>query len=373
MSEFVKRIQEINSKNVDFPLQVLSTTKDLLISLNPWLRSLDLSYTVSKNVASLEYLKGCWIYPPLSISRPAFHATISKNMIFLTERFGDSLESQIESIWLSLVGFNTRVDGRHHKRTESNTARNINIILEFLLEYGVERKNPNIIKISRRIISCIRDNHLQTMDCLISMISPSSLVPPSSSVSPTPPISRIPNIPGQLFTIDLDDVLPSIRDSLVLFSKGQLAVTFFADLVIEVHVDSLIQHIPLLLHAIFVQLDHSMILICEQNRILLVNLIRASIPRDAVGAVDLVLESLDLMKGMRAWSYEDITSDIREIQSSLELGDLCRDIVELFSIVDQSIAQSWGEIALEWSTECPLRHIACRSLQIFRYFDSHNT
>jgi hypothetical protein len=367
-------------------------TKAFLILLYPWLQPIDLTSTISKNVGSLVF-KGYWIYPPLSIPRPAFLNTILKNMVYLTESFGDSHESEVESIWLSLVGLpvNDRGYDRFLRRNEctgsssTGVGRNIEIIIDFLLDIGVERKNQAIIQISRRIISYLlrtHDTQLKVMDCLISKLSFDDFaLPDISNVSDgntsqlPPPITSIPDVPGQLFTIDLDDVVPSINDTHVLFSKGGLSCMFLVDLVTEVHVDFLVHHVPRLLHVIFIQLDHvhDMILICEQNRILLVNMIRAIIPRDiAAGVVEVVLESLDAMKGYRAWSYEDIAPATREIQSSGKLNDLVLQIVMLFSIVDQSIAQSWGEVALEWSTSCSARHIACRSLQIYRYSDGFN-
>jgi hypothetical protein len=387
-SEFVKRIKAITSSDGN-PLNVLSMTKDLLTLLYPWLQPIDLISTKSKNVGSLKYLKGCWIYPPLAISRPEFLSTILRNMVYLTERFGNSHASEVESIWLSLVGLpvNSRGYDLQSRRGESyrggsssRLSSNIVIIIDFLLDIGVERNNQEVIQISRRIISYLlrtHDTQLKVTDYLISKLSFDDFALPlvsgvkdGSTNQLSTPTMKIPDVPGQLFTIDLDYVVPALHDTHVIFSRGGLACMFLVDLVIEVHVDVLAQYVPRLLHIIFIQLDHDMILICEENRLLLVNLIRAIIPRDiAVGVIDDVLESLDFMKGDRAWNYEDITPATREIQSTGKLNNMVLKIVELFSIVDQSIAQSWGEVALEWSTSCSVRHIACRSLQIFRYFD----
>lgn len=59
-------------------------------------------------------------------------------------------------------------------------------------------------------------------------------------------------------------------------------------------------HLPLLLHVIFVQLDHFISLICEQNRSLLINLIQAIIPRDiAHELIDQILITLTEREGKR--------------------------------------------------------------------------
>ena len=91
------------------------------------------------------------------------------------------------------------------------------------------------------------------------------------------------------------------------------------------------------------------------------------IPRDvAASVIDQTLEFLLIKEGKRMWSNEDMTPTTTELESFRDLSALIKDIIELFAIVVPSIAQDWGDVALEWSTSCPIRHIACRSLQIFR-------
>ena len=98
---------------------------------------------------------------------------------------------------------------------------------------------------------------------------------------------------------DLDEVIPELPKR-PAFSKGQLACVFLVDLAIEVPTTSIMPHLPLLLHVIFVQLDHFISLICEQNRSLLINLIQAIIPRDiAHELIDQILITLTEREGKR--------------------------------------------------------------------------
>lgn len=45
---------------------------------------------------------------------------------------------------------------------------------------------------------------------------------------------------------------------------------------------------------------------------------------------------------------------------------VCKDVLSLLIPLYPQLRQSWGELALDWGTTCPIRSIAFRSLQLFR-------
>src|ERR1700749_467193 len=54
------------------------------------------------------------------------------------------------------------------------------------------------------------------------------------------------------------------------------------------------------------------------------------------------------------------------MRDSPELETLVYRSIQVFQASEVEIRQQWGETALQWATACPVRHVACRSFQIFR-------
>ena len=68
--------------------------------------------------------------------------------------------------------------------------------------------------------------------------------------------------------------------------------------------------------------------------------------------------------GKALWTYEDVFASRVSIGSAAKLDDLVTRLIDCFSF-KTTLRQQWGELALEWGTICPIRHVASRSLQIF--------
>jgi hypothetical protein len=45
---------------------------------------------------------------------------------------------------------------------------------------------------------------------------------------------------------------------------------------------------------------------------------------------------------------------------------LCDKVVNIFSLAFEDFSDSWAKEALHWASICPVRHLACRSFQVFR-------
>ena len=48
------------------------------------------------------------------------------------------------------------------------------------------------------------------------------------------------------------------------------------------------------------------------------------------------------------------------------MDSLIRSVLKIFSTIVPSIQEDWSRVSLHWATTCAVRHIACRSFQIFR-------
>ncbi|RUS29529.1 cell morphogenesis C-terminal-domain-containing protein [Jimgerdemannia flammicorona] len=239
------------------------------------------------------------------------------NIFFLTIKYGDVYVKEIEALWVHLLADHVR------------NVRAIRVIEEVVAE-----------------------------------IKPRSMVPQVKEES-----NRHATAFPYLFVADIDKVLPPFPKR-PIFSRGQLAVMFLVDLTVEAGLE-LAPHLPLMLHTIFVQLDHQINLICEQVRCLLINLVHSIIIRQGISPVasqsgNALVALLSAKEGKRFWSYEDMSYKNRNIVSATELQSLAKAVVDAFSYAEPDIRQKWGEVALQLATSCPVRHIACRSFQIFR-------
>ncbi|KAF9096534.1 Cell morphoproteinsis protein PAG1 [Mortierella sp. AD031] len=273
------------------------------------------------------------------------------NLFYLTVKYGDDHVKEIESLWVQLVA--------------GDNFANIRPIIIFLLDLGLEKRNPEFVHPAKKVIVFLgRTSACSRMvDILINEISPRAMVPKLKQER-----NHIqPPFVSEFFLANLDSLING-REKRPAFSRGQLATVLLVDLAVEAGAD-LRRHLPLLLQALFVQLDHYTALICDQTRSLLVHLIHSIIIRESrsLEIIDQSTELVDFLntkEGKPLWAYDDIIT--LNTRDSPELESLVYRSVQVFQASEVEIRQQWGETALQWATACPVRHIACRSFQIFR-------
>ncbi|ORY95884.1 cell morphogenesis C-terminal-domain-containing protein [Syncephalastrum racemosum] len=322
LSEITQRFEHISA----------NSQREVLTYMLPWLRKVDL------NVGQLDTELNATAYMVLS------------NLYYITIKFGDVYVKETAALWSTMV----------------DHGKNVRAIILYLLDMGLEKRNPWFLIHAKRVFVCLGRTPAfgRVVEEVISEISPRSMVPQLKEES-----SRYANAFPHLFLADTDKVLPPYAKRPV-FARGQLAMVFLVDLAIEAGAD-LARHLPLLLHCIFVQLDHLTSIVCDQSRCFLINLIhsiviRQSTDMEASKKAAEVIQWLSSKEGKRLWTYENITAKNRRLQSSEELKELLVKVVDIFSHEDPDLRQKWGETALKWATCCSVRHIACRSFQCFR-------
>ncbi|KAK3842159.1 MAG: cell morphogenesis N-terminal-domain-containing protein [Linnemannia gamsii] len=273
------------------------------------------------------------------------------NLFYLTVKYGDDHVKEIENLWVQLVA--------------GDNFANIRPIIVFLLDLGLEKRNPEFVHPAKKVIVFLgRTSACSRMvDILVGEISPRTMVPKLKQER-----NHIqPPFESEFFLANLDSLING-REKRPAFSRGQLATVLLVDLAVEAGAD-LRRHLPLLLQALFVQLDHYTALICDQTRSLLVHLIHSIIIRESrsVDIIDLsndLVDFLNAKEGKPLWAYDDIIT--LNTRDSPELESLVFRSIQVFQASEVEIRQQWGETALQWATACPVRHIACRSFQIFR-------
>ena len=147
-------------------------------------------------------------------------------------------------------------------------------------------------------------------------------------------------------------------------------------------------NVPLLLQIVMVLWDHYTSLVQDQAREMLVHLIHelviTKIDDDSTTpnkkTIENFVECIRQQEPKIVWTYDEVNGkDVQEENKySTAVGDrndrrvpvsmsyVTAEVVQLFTIAYPQIQEQWAKICLSWATSCPVRHIACRSLQVFR-------
>ena len=130
--------------------------------------------------------------------------------------------------------------------------------------------------------------------------------------------------------------------------------------------------VPVLLQVCLVLWDHYTPLVQEQAREMLVHLIHelviSQIEDDSTNPSKETIE--DLVEAIReskpnvVWSYKDDEEEANRVLPSLNY--VANEVINLFSLAYPNIHERWAKTTLNWATCCSVRHLACRSFQIFR-------
>ena len=137
------------------------------------------------------------------------------------------------------------------------------------------------------------------------------------------------------------------------------------------------ENVPLLLQVVIVLWDNYTLLVQDQAREMLVHLIHELIIRRIDDestmpnkhAIELFVESIRQRETNVIWAYEDWNGkeemdDSNRVPPSMAY--VAEQISDIFAIAYPEIQTQWAKTCLNWATSCPVRHIACRSFQVFR-------
>lgn len=138
------------------------------------------------------------------------------------------------------------------------------------------------------------------------------------------------------------------------------------------------EHIPLLLTVVLILWDHYTPVVQDQAREMLVHLLHelviSRIEDSSMAAKKRGIE--DFIEAIRrrdpsvVWSYDDNSGKNREDLSNKgifeSLNGVAGKVVQIFSITYPGIAEELGRMAVTWASSCAVRHLAYRSIQLFR-------
>lgn len=137
------------------------------------------------------------------------------------------------------------------------------------------------------------------------------------------------------------------------------------------------EQLPLLIQVVLVLWDHYTPVVQDQAREMLVHLIHelviSKIDDDTTGidkrCIEDFIESVRQHDTRVVWSYDDKNGkDVEDTSSKVpeSMEYVANEVLKFFSLGYPGLKEAWGRVALNWATSCPVRHLACRSFQLFR-------
>jgi hypothetical protein len=307
--------------------------------LTPWLSRLDLAPDASDSTP--EEMAGD--YEALS------------NLMYLAIRFSDDHLDEIKEIFMSFAS---------NLRSSNTTA-----LVKFLFEQGGKRKSPEFVNHAQRIMACLAQSDAGDMvfEDICNFVEPSAMATVvESDVAPSPMTSLV----------DLDSLMAATSARQQTFSTGQLALLFASELLPYRLGDiELYRRLPTLLHVALVHSDHSGAVLREQCQGVLFQVLRtwisdtSSVSGDTNAiwqAAEHKTATLARSRNTAFWKAEDTGGPDSAFLAPPKMTMMIMKILGILLPLQPKIRQQWGELALSWATSCPIRHLACRSFQVFR-------
>ncbi|RLV93827.1 Cell morphogenesis protein PAG1 [Spathaspora sp. JA1] len=303
-----------------------SSRTDILSCLLPWVQDIVLTYKEEKVLDEASSM-------------------VLTNLFEITVK--STISNSVEALWVSL----------------GTTPGNFDKIIEFIMMQCLQRKNPMFVQYSRQIIDYLTYSHpdpLYVIDKFINNLQPKMMVPPQQHAPPQED-NTFP------YVADLSKVVVQNEKDAV-FSIGQLSLIFLVDLFTIKNDIIMLDKLPLLLHIGFSLLDHYLIIVQDSAKSLLVHLIHSialhDSPNDACNQCIETLRQEDHIKCL--WVYDDLNNDKKGARTPKNMDLLVRNVLSVFIPVVPTIQDDWSRVSLKWATTCAVRHIACRSFQLFR-------
>ncbi|KAJ5690808.1 hypothetical protein N7462_005200 [Penicillium macrosclerotiorum] len=280
------------------------------------------------------------------------------NLFEITIRCSTVLPNQVQALWQALA------TGPH--------GGNVQLVLDFIISLCLERKEQNFVDYAKQIVVFLAGTPAgsKVIEFFLLQVVPKNMVQERKDVTlPPPDIKTLP------YVADLGTVLP-VGNKQAGLSLGQVALIFLVDLMVA-PVTLVLSDVIKLLHVVLILWDHYTVTVQEQAREMLVHLIHELVaakleddaPAEARQSMEDFVESIRKSDPAVVWEYEENQrkeeeADDRRVPPSM--ATVTRDVVKFLSFAYEGVGDLLAKEALNWATSCPVRHLACRSFQIFR-------
>ncbi|KAJ9288667.1 hypothetical protein DTO021C3_3696 [Paecilomyces variotii] len=313
--------------------------RNMVAAILPWIQTMELQIEPSGAPTARSYM-------------------LLANLFEITIRCSTILPNEVQALWQALA------TGPH--------GGNVQLVLDFIISLCLERKEQNFVEYAKQIVVFLSGTPAgsKVIEFFLLQVIPKNMVQERKEVISTPPETK-----GLPYVADLSSVLP-VGNKQAGLSLGQVALIFLVDLMVApvtLGLDSVIK----LLHVVLILWDHYTLTVQEQAREMLVHLIHELIaskieddaPADARQSIEDFVESIRKSDPAVIWEYEDNNGkhdrdDVSRVPSAMTR--VTREVINFFSFAYEGVGDLWAKEALNWATSCPVRHLACRSFQVFR-------
>ncbi|KAI9801765.1 MAG: hypothetical protein M1825_003137 [Sarcosagium campestre] len=280
------------------------------------------------------------------------------NLFEITINSSAALHNEVQALWQALA------TGPH--------GGNVQLVLDFIISLCLERREQNFVDFAKQIVVFLSSTPagLKVVEFLLLQITPRAMVQEKRE-----PLAAPPDAVGFPYLADLSLILPG-GNKQSGFSLGQLSVILLVDLMVS-PVQLAAEHVPLLLQVVFVLWDHYIPMVQEQAREMLIHLLHELViskMEDDSGttpskrSVEGLIDAIRRHEPHVVWAYDASNGGKEDgtLRVPKPMEFLAAEVVAAFAIEYPGIREQWGKVTLGWATSCPVRHVACRSFQIFR-------
>ncbi|KAJ1333708.1 Cell morphogenesis N-terminal [Microdochium nivale] len=286
------------------------------------------------------------------------------NLLELTIKSSAALHNEVQALWQALA--------------TGLSQGNVRLILDFIISLCLERREQNFVEYAKQIVVFLASTssasglRVVVVEFLLTQISPKAMVP-NEKRETTPPPPDTNQLP---YCAVLSEALP-VGPIQAGLSLGQLSLILLVDLMVA-PIQLTAEDLPLLLQVITVLWDHYTPLVQEQAREMLVHLVHelaiSKLEDDNVTSpetkesIESLIEAIRQHEQSVVWGYDDNNGKVEDREHKVPPGmeKLTSEVVKTFEISFPGVKEKWSRLSLTWATSCPVRHLACRSFQIFR-------
>ena len=352
--EYSKRLSKAHSELAftifsEFSLHFRNVKTDhqrnMVAAILPWIQTIELQLDPAGGPKS-----------PTAVSY-----MLLSNLLEITIRSSNILHNEVQALWQALA------TGPH--------GGNVQLILDFIISLSLERREQNFVDYAKQIVVHLAATPAgsRVIDFLLLQLVPKNMVNEKRLERATPDMKGLP------YVADLSSILPMGNKQAGL-SLGQISMIFLVDLMVApvaLKTEAAIK----LVHAVLILWDHYTPSVQEQAREMLVHLVHELVTSKVPDAelhpkkqkIEQLVEDIRTNAPNVIWTYEDCNGkddDDGATRVPSAMTFLTNEIVTLFSLTYDNFSDAWAKEALSWASICPVRHLACRSFQVFRCISS---
>lgn len=313
--------------------------RNMVSGMLPWIQTIELQLDPNGGPTSTSYM-------------------LLVNLFEITVKISITMHNEIQALWQALA--------------TGPYAGNVQLVLDFIIRICLDRKEHNFVVYAKQIVVFLSKTPAgaRVIEYLLLQICPKTMVAERRDSLQAPHDTA-----GLPYIADLSVVLPSGAKQNGL-SLGQLCMILLVDLVVS-PIQLPADKIPTLLQVVLVQWDQYANIVQDQAREMLVHLIHELvISKIEPGSTEPDKKSIeDFIESVRRhdakimWSYAD--SEVRAGEEtsravSEPMSYVVDEVVRILSVTYPNIREDWGKVTMQWATSCAVRHVACRSFQVFR-------